>query len=71
MLKLFGKTWMGFLRYSYDDELLEWILARFDANSSINHHDLQNHGLKLVRKEDPHFKASSGWALRYLFLNFL
>ena len=61
---------MGFLRYSYDDELLEWILARFDANSSINHHDLQNHGLKLVRKEDPHFKASSGWALRYLFFIF-
>ena len=45
------------LRYSYDDELLEWILAKFDANTNVNHHDLQNHGLNLVRKEDPHFKA--------------
>ena len=53
------------LRYSYDDELLEWILAKFDANMNVNHHDLQNHGLNLVRKEDPHFKASSGWALRF------
>ena len=53
------------LRYSYDDELLEWILAKFDANTNVNHHDLQTHGLNLVRKEDPHFKASSGWALRY------
>ena len=57
------------LRYSYDDELLEWILARFDANAAVTHHDLQNHGLSLVRKEDPHFKASSGWALRYVSIN--
>lgn len=53
------------LRYSYDDDLLEWILAKFDANAAVNHHDLQTHGLSLVRKEDPHFKASSGWAIRF------
>ena len=41
-------------------------MARFDANAAVTHHDLQNHGLSLVRKEDPHFKASSGWALRYV-----
>jgi hypothetical protein len=39
-------------------------LFRFDANESVSHHDLQTHGLMLVRKEDPHFKASSGWAIR-------
>jgi hypothetical protein len=45
-------------------------LNRFDANESVSHHDLQTHGLMLVRKEDPHFKASSGWAIRLIFFSF-
>ena len=53
------------LRYSYDDELVEWILSRFDSNQGVSHTDLQSHGLNLVQKEDPHFKASSGWAMRF------
>ena len=53
------------LRYSHDDDLLEWILGRFDDNASVSHLDLQNCGLDLVRKEDPNFKASSGWAMRF------
>ena len=52
------------LRYSYDDELIEWILTRFDANLPVTYPLLQSHGLRLVRKEDPSFKASSGWAMR-------
>ena len=53
------------LRYSYDDEIIEWILSRYDENLSVNAQDLQNYGLSLIKKEDPSFKASSGWALRY------
>ena len=45
--------------------------SRFDANESVSHHDLQTHGLMLVRKEDPHFKASSGWAIRFGFVLFI
>ena len=52
------------LRHSFDDPLLEWILSRFDANDSVNLQNLQDQGLKLGQKEDPHFKASAGWALR-------
>ena len=52
------------LRYSYDDELIEWILSRFDQNLPVTYSDLQAHGLNIVRKEDPSFKASSGWAMR-------
>ena len=47
-------------RYSYDDELLEWIQAKFDANETISHQDLQSHGLALIRKEDPDFKVKQG-----------
>lgn len=53
------------LRYSYDDEIIEWILSRFDGNLSVNAQDLQTYGLSLIKKEDPCFKASSGWALRF------
>jgi len=53
------------LRYSYDDEIIEWIMARFDGNLPVNAQDLQNYGLALIKKEDPSFKASSGWALRF------
>jgi len=53
------------LRYSYDDEILEWIMARFDENKSVNAQELQTYGLSLIQKEDPNFKASSGWALRF------
>ena len=49
-----------FSRYSYDDELLEWIQAKFDANETISHQDLQSHGLALIRKEDPDFKVKQG-----------
>ena len=52
------------LRYSYDDEIIEWILSRYDENRSVNAQDLQTYGLSLIKKEDPSFKASSGWALR-------
>ena len=51
-------------RYSYDDEILEWMMARFDGNLVVTAQDLQNYGLSLIQKEDPSFKASSGWALR-------
>ena len=51
-------------RYSYDDELVEWILSRFDANRPVSLSDLQARGLQLVRRDDPNFKASSGWAMR-------
>ena len=54
-----------FSRYSYDDELVEWILSRFDSNLGVSHSELQSHGLALVKKEDPAFKASSGWAMRF------
>ena len=37
---------------------------RFDGNLPVNAQDLQNYGLALIKKEDPSFKASSGWALR-------
>merc|ERR1719361_2036389 len=53
------------LRYSYDDEIIEWILSRYDENLSVTAQDLQNYGLSLIKKEDPSFKASSGWALRF------
>jgi len=53
------------LRYSYDDEIIEWILSRYDENLSVSAQDLQNYGLSLIKKEDPSFKASSGWALRF------
>ena len=53
------------LRYSYDDEIIEWILSRYDENLSVNAQDLQTYGLSLIKKEDPSFKASSGWALRF------
>ena len=53
------------LRYSYDDEIIEWILSRYDENRSVNAQDLQTYGLSLIKKEDPSFKASSGWALRF------
>lgn len=56
------------LRYSYDDEIIEWILSRFDGNLSVNAQDLQTYGLSLIKKEDPCFKASSGWALRLAFM---
>ena len=39
--------------------------ARFDENLPVSAQDLQNYGLSLIQKEDPNFKASSGWALRY------
>ena len=52
------------LRYSYDDEIIEWILSRYDENLAVSAQDLQNYGLSLIKKEDPSFKASSGWALR-------
>ena len=38
---------------------------RFDGNLPVNAQDLQNYGLALIKKEDPSFKASSGWALRW------
>jgi len=53
------------LRYSYDDEILEWIMSRFDENKSVTAHELQTYGLSLIQREDPGFKASSGWALRF------
>ena len=53
------------LRYSHDEALLEWILAEFDANESVTHQSLQTYGLHLIRKENPDFKASSGWATRF------
>ena len=39
-------------------------IFRFDENESVNAQDLQSYGLNLIQKEDPNFKASSGWALR-------
>ena len=39
--------------------------VRFDENLPVSAQDLQNYGLSLIQKEDPNFKASSGWALRY------
>ncbi len=39
-------------------------MARFDGNLVVTGQDLQNYGLSLIQKEDPSFKASSGWALR-------
>ena len=39
---------------------------RFDENKSVNAQELQTYGLSLIQKEDPNFKASSGWALRSL-----
>jgi hypothetical protein len=40
------------------------MMARFDGNLVVTGQDLQNYGLSLIQKEDPSFKASSGWALR-------
>ena len=42
--------------------LLRWLVA--EVGLSVNAQDLQNYGLSLIKKEDPSFKASSGWALR-------
>ncbi len=53
------------LRYSHDDLLLEWVLARFDRNEGVTLQELQRFGLGLIRKEEPGFKASSGWAMRW------
>ena len=44
--------------------LMMSVMKRFDANLAVNATDLQNYGLSLIKKEDPSFKASSGWALR-------
>lgn len=52
------------LRYSYDDDLLEWVWSQFEANNSISHLDLQKYGLNVIGKDDASFKASSGWAMR-------
>jgi hypothetical protein len=41
------------------------MMGRFDGNLVVTAQDLQNYGLSLIQKEDPSFKASSGWALRY------
>ena len=56
------------LRYSYDEDLLEWILSRFEVNKAVTLGDLQEKGRMLVTKEDPTFKASSGWVMRSVFL---
>ncbi len=51
-------------RYSHDDDLLEWIFGRFDSNEGVTLPELQAFGLGLIRREEPEFKASSGWAMR-------
>ena len=39
-------------------------MFRFDENKSVTAQELQTYGLSLIQREDPGFKASSGWALR-------
>ncbi|XP_059087129.1 uncharacterized protein LOC131883631 [Tigriopus californicus] len=53
------------LRYSYDEDLLEWVWSQFEANNSISHLDLQKFGLNVIGRDDASFKASSGWAMRF------
>ena len=45
---------------------MEWILSRFDSNLSVPLQDLQAQGFKVIGKEETGFKASLGWAMRWV-----
>ena len=60
MMRSLNGSWPG----AGHQKRLKTCMTRFDGNLPVNAQDLQNYGLSLIKKEDPSFKASSGWALR-------
>jgi hypothetical protein len=64
-LKRWSRRFGVQLRHSCDDQLIEWVLTRFDANEAVSQQELQTKALSVIAKEDSEFKASTGWAMRF------
>lgn len=56
---------------SNDNPILKWLLSQYDNNQLVSYKDLQSYSQSVLQESLPNFKASAGWALRFLKRNHL
>ncbi|CAL8143090.1 unnamed protein product [Orchesella dallaii] len=57
-------------RHEEDDQIvLTWLLQVYDNNDLVSYKDLQCFAQKALQEIKPEFKASAGWAMRFLKRN--